>query len=164
MGLPVIRGLTRYASETLKAADETIKMSRAAGLSARTMQEMAHAANISGISTDALQKGLTRFNKMIGETKAGTGTMITLLRKMPDVMVDVERAAGGAADGMEGVEKSTGGVAGGMKGVESAASSAADGMKGLKDSTGGIASGMEGINAAAGGAAVGMKTVSVSLP
>ena len=105
-GVAVLRGITRYTAETLKAADETIKMSRAAGLSAKTMQEMAHAANISGISTDALQKGLTRFNKMIGETKAGTGTMITLLRKMPDVLVDVERTAAGAAGGMKTVSVS----------------------------------------------------------
>ena len=128
-GVAVVRGLTRYAAETLKAADETIKMSRAAGVSARTMQEMAHAANISGISTDALQKGLTRFNKTVGETKAGTGTLITLLRKMPDVMVDIEQSAGSVAGGMGEVGKSSVGVVSGMKDIEDAAGGAAGGMK-----------------------------------
>ena len=128
-GVAVVRGLTRYAAETLKAADETIKMSRAAGVSARTMQEMAHAANISGISTDALQKGLTRFNKTVGETKAGTGTLITLLRKMPDVMVDIEQSAGSVAGGMGEVGKSSVGVVSGMKDIEEASGGAAGGMK-----------------------------------
>lgn len=64
------------------------KQADAIGISTATLQRYRFAAQLSGISTEALDKGLKNFTKAIGEARVGTGTMITILRKANPALLE----------------------------------------------------------------------------
>ena len=75
---------TAFAYMTKKAldfADVIGKTSDAAGIHTDTLQELRYAAKLAGVSTDQLDKGMIKFGKTIGELRAGTGSLYTILQK-----------------------------------------------------------------------------------
>jgi len=75
-------GFAYLAKKSLDAADAIAKAADVIGVSTDTLQEFHHVADLSGVSTEALDKGLKQFGKTIGEAQAGTGTLTYLLNKM----------------------------------------------------------------------------------
>ena len=75
-----IRALKNFVTNTLDAADALAKTSRAIGLTTDTLQELRFAADLGGVSTEKLDASLLKFTKTIGETRAGTGALITFLK------------------------------------------------------------------------------------
>ena len=75
-----VRALTRFVTKAVDAADAIAKTSRAIGISTDKLQELRFAADISGISVETLDSALLGFSKRVGEARAGTGTLVTLLK------------------------------------------------------------------------------------
>ncbi|MEN8196334.1 MAG: hypothetical protein ABFS30_07435, partial [Pseudomonadota bacterium] len=76
--------LALMTKKSLDAADAIGKQAAAAGISAEKYQELAHAADLAGISQDTFGSGLGAFNKRLGELRAGTGSLNTILGKLGD--------------------------------------------------------------------------------
>lgn len=73
----VVAGVNKFA----EAGDEIAKTSRKIGLSAEALQELRFAADRSGVSSEAFTTALEKMNKNVGDLRAGTGTLTTLLNK-----------------------------------------------------------------------------------
>ncbi len=99
----VIRGLKRGAKAALRlgsrvaiasiiavafainrvanAADELAKRTRRLKFPIKEFQEWQFVAEQSGLSSQEFDKGIEKFTKSIGEARAGTGTLVTILKK-----------------------------------------------------------------------------------
>ena len=66
-------GLVAMAGRAALAADEIAKTSKAAGLSAETLQELRFAGERSGVALKQVDEGTRRLNRRIGLAAAGTG-------------------------------------------------------------------------------------------
>jgi hypothetical protein len=75
-----VRALSKFVTSALDAADSIAKTSRAIGITSDRLQELRFAADISGVSMEALDGALLGFSKRVGEARAGTGALVTLLR------------------------------------------------------------------------------------
>lgn len=73
--------IARGVSDFAKAGDEIAKTSRAIGMSAEALQELRFAADRSGVSNETFTKSLEKLNKNVGDLRAGTGMLTTLLNK-----------------------------------------------------------------------------------
>lgn len=72
-------GLGYLVSRSLSAADSIAKTADMIGISTDALQEYRYVAQMSGVATDALDSGLAAFSKRLGDLRAGTGTLNTLL-------------------------------------------------------------------------------------
>ena len=79
-GVLAVRSITRFVTKTVQAADAIAKTSRAIGISSDKLQELRFAAELSGVSVSTLDSAMLGFSKRVGEARAGTGTLVTLLR------------------------------------------------------------------------------------
>jgi len=75
-------GFALLSNRAIKAGDAIAKTSDRIGISTDTLQEYRHAADLAGVSTEQLDSGFEAFTKRLGEARAGTGTMTTLIQKM----------------------------------------------------------------------------------
>jgi len=73
--------------KSLETADAIGKAADAIGISTDTLQEYRHAARISGVETASLDKSIGQFAKRVGEARAGTGAMITYLKKFDEQLL-----------------------------------------------------------------------------
>lgn len=81
------RLIDRYA----EAKDELSKFSHQVGISGQTLQEWQFAAERAGVPTETMSKGVEKLARNIGDLKAGTGTLVTLLRKSnPELLKQLE--------------------------------------------------------------------------
>lgn len=80
----IVKGINDFA----KQGDEISKTARQIGLTAEALQELQFAAERQGISTEDFTKSMQKMNKNIGEAKAGTGSMITLLNKTNPALLE----------------------------------------------------------------------------
>ena len=64
-----------------KAGDEAAKTSRRIGMSAEAFQEFKFAADRAGVSGEDATKSLEKLNKNVGDLRAGTGALKTILDK-----------------------------------------------------------------------------------
>lgn len=67
-------GITALARPQFDAIDKTAKLADALGLSTEALVGFQHAADLSGVSQEALGKGLQRFEKTIADAGAGLST------------------------------------------------------------------------------------------
>ena len=81
LGIAGVAGITAIVRSSAKLGDRLAKQSKITGLSVEALQEYEFAAERSGVSTSEFNVGLLQFTKRLGEAKAGTGSMITLLKK-----------------------------------------------------------------------------------
>jgi len=63
------------------AGDELAKFSRRIGIGVEALQQWRFAAGLSGIETESFDKAIGKLAKGIGEARANTGTLVTLLKK-----------------------------------------------------------------------------------
>lgn len=82
-----------FTKMSLKTADEIGKVAKTAGVTTDTIQEMRHAASLSGIAFGDLDKGMQQFNKRVGELRAGTGALYTYLSKTDKALMSQVQSA-----------------------------------------------------------------------
>ena len=87
-------GLGLMIKKSLDAADAIGKTSDAAGIMTSTLQELRHAADLSGVSAGTLDKAMEKFGKTVGELRAGTGSLYTILNKNNKALLEQLQAAG----------------------------------------------------------------------
>ena len=71
----------RILSGTIKAGDDLATFSKRVGMTADAFAQLRFAAEQSDVEAEQFAKGMDYFNKAIGEAKAGTGALTTLLKK-----------------------------------------------------------------------------------
>jgi len=80
-GFVAFGAVKSFVTNSYAAADAIGKVAKTAGISTDTLQEMRHAASLNGVEFEQLDQGMQKFNKSIGELRAGTGTLYTYLQK-----------------------------------------------------------------------------------
>jgi len=75
-----VAAMGAFVKKSMETADAIGKAADAIGISTGTLQEYRHAARISGVATESLDKSIGQFTKRVGEARAGTGAMITFLK------------------------------------------------------------------------------------
>jgi hypothetical protein len=100
--------LSRMAKEAADAGDAIAKTSRNIGVTSEMLQEMRHAADLSGVSVSTLESSMTAFVKRLGEAKAGTGPLVSGLKGIDGELLkqiqssgNVEEALSHVADAMK---------------------------------------------------------------
>lgn len=86
-----VAGLARLVIGALEAGDEIQKMAKRTGLAAGELQELGHAARMSGVSMETFESGVTRLNRNLAEAAAGSQQAI---RTFADLGVSVRDAEG----------------------------------------------------------------------
>ncbi len=71
-----------------KKGDEIAKTSRQIGITVEALQELQFAAERQGISTEDFTKSMQKMNKNVGEARAGTGALTTLLNKTNPALLE----------------------------------------------------------------------------
>jgi hypothetical protein len=86
-------GLGLLIKSSIEAADAIAKTSDSIGISTSKLQEYRFAASQSGVSTEAFDKAMQGFAKRVGEAQAGTGSLITVLKKVdPSLLANIQNA------------------------------------------------------------------------
>ena len=93
-GVLAVRSITRFVTKTVQAADAIAKTSRAIGISSDKLQELRFAADLSGVSVATLDSAMLGFSKRVGEARAGTGTLFTILNKTDEALLANVQSAG----------------------------------------------------------------------
>ena len=93
-GALAVRALSRFVTKAVDAADSIAKTSRAIGITSDKLQELRFAADISGISMATLDSAMLGFSKRVGEARAGTGTLFTILNKTDQALLANVQSAG----------------------------------------------------------------------
>lgn len=89
-------GLGALVKTSLNAADKIGKVSDAIGITTDSLQEYRYAADLSGVSTQALDKSILGFSKRLGEAKAGSGSLAEYLKKANSELLAQVQASGSA--------------------------------------------------------------------
>ena len=74
--------------KAIDAADSIAKSADAIGISTDMLQELTFAADLAGISQDTLTSALKAFTKRVGEARSDTGTLVTILKKMDEELLN----------------------------------------------------------------------------
>lgn len=74
-------GLYRITKSTIKVGDDLATVAKRVGLSVDAFAQLRFAAMQSDVEMEQFTKGMDYFNKTLGESKAGTGALTTLLKK-----------------------------------------------------------------------------------
>ena len=82
-----------FTKSSIDAASSINDVSKAAGISTDTLQEMRHAASLSGISFDELDGGMQKFSKSLGDLKAGSGALYSYLKKTDEALLAQVKSA-----------------------------------------------------------------------
>lgn len=98
-GLAGAAGLVSLTKNSMKAIDETAKLSDELQISTERLVGFQHAAAITGISSETLNKGLQRFTRNIGEAKKGYGEGATAIKRMGVSLSELSKLNG--ADAIE---------------------------------------------------------------
>lgn len=85
-------GVLKLAKSHAVAADNMGKLVRRSGLTLRAYQEIRHAANLAGVAQDQFDKAVVKFTRNIGDAKAGTGGLTTLLKKVSPALLEQLKA------------------------------------------------------------------------
>lgn len=80
--------LLKNANDVAKRGDQFAKTARTIGITAEQLQELNFVAERSGVSQQTMGVALQKLNKNIGDVRAGTGTMTTLLRKQNPALLE----------------------------------------------------------------------------
>jgi len=87
IGVAGAAAMGAMVKKSLDTADAIGKAADSIGISTDALQEYRHAARISGVETASLDKSIQQFAKRVGEAKAGTGAMITYLKKFDEQLL-----------------------------------------------------------------------------
>jgi hypothetical protein len=93
-------GIYRLATSAATAGDTIAKTAKQAGISAQAFAELRHAADLSGVTNEEFAKGVVYFNRTLGDAKAGTGALTTILNKMSPALLESLKAADGSEEAL----------------------------------------------------------------
>jgi len=130
LGVVATGAVVAFAKKSIDAASAINDVAKAASVSTDTLQEMRHAASLSGISFDELDGSLQRFNKSIGEARAGSGSLYSYLKKVDQGLLDQVRSANSTDDALNLIFKAMKNVS--NESERAALASAAFGRSGTK--------------------------------
>jgi len=130
LGVVATGAAVAFAKKSIDAASAINDVAKAASVSTDTLQEMRHAASLSGISFDELDGSLQRFNKSIGEARAGSGSLYSYLKKTDQALLDQVRSANSTDDALNLIFKAMKNVA--NESDRAALAAAAFGRSGVK--------------------------------
>ena len=80
-GAAMVTGMIYVIKKNLEYADTIAKTADKVGITTEALQRYRYIADRSGVATDKLDKAFAKFTVGIGDLKAGTGTLYTLLNK-----------------------------------------------------------------------------------
>lgn len=101
IGTAAAAGLAVLAKRAIDAADKIAKTADSIGISTDALQEYRVAADLSNVSTEALDGAFQAFTKRIGELRAGTGTLLEFLKKMDPAFAGLVRRAGSTEQALD---------------------------------------------------------------
>jgi len=130
LGVVATGAVVAFAKKSIDAASAINDVAKAASVSTDTLQEMRHAASLSGISFDELDGSLQRFNKSIGEARAGSGSLYSYLKKVDQGLLDQVRSANSTDDALNLIFKAMKNVS--NESERAALAAAAFGRSGVK--------------------------------
>ena len=81
MALVTSAGFVAMGKRALDTADKIGKFSDRAGISTKSLQEMHHAFDLAGVSTEAVDQSLITFGKRLGKARDGIGALTGGLKK-----------------------------------------------------------------------------------
>lgn len=97
LGFGIWKVTKSYATE----ADEIGKFARQVGVGVEAIQELDFASKRAGVGPGVLRKSIEKFNKTVGEAKAGTGTLITGLGKADPAFLTVLKSANSTGEALD---------------------------------------------------------------
>lgn len=80
-GALAVRQFTSFTRAALDSADAIAKQADRVGVSTKNLQELRLAAQLTGVDVEKLDQGIGAFTKRLGELRAGSGALATLLNK-----------------------------------------------------------------------------------
>lgn len=83
-----VAGLLFVVNRSIDAAEQIGKVADSVGISTAALQEYRYAADIVGVEQGKLDKAFLGFAKRLGETRLGTGEMITILNKLDPALLE----------------------------------------------------------------------------
>ena len=83
------------------AADNLAKTSRRLDFPIEELQEWGFVASQSGVDTKTYESSLGAFTKRLGEARAGSGALVTFLKKTDTALLDQVTSAGSSAEAFE---------------------------------------------------------------
>ncbi len=104
VGVAAIAGIgaTLFAVKKLaETGDDVAKLTKRLGFNTDAFQEYEHAAAISGIATESYRKAVAKLAKGVGELKAGSGEMVTILGQVAPKLKSQLLATADVADAFE---------------------------------------------------------------
>jgi hypothetical protein len=90
-----VGGLALVVDKALNLGDEVAKMSARVGIGAEALQELQHAARLSGVGMEDLETGLRNLNRRLAEAAGGNQAALNLFR---DLGISVRDSSGGIRD------------------------------------------------------------------
>lgn len=87
-GALAVRQFGQFAKAAIDSADAIAKQADRIGISTRALQEYRTVAGLAGVETSRLDQGLGAFVKRLGELRAGTGALATILNKSNEALRD----------------------------------------------------------------------------
>lgn len=96
-----LAGVFALAKSTSDYGDRLAKVASSIGISVENLQELRFAAERSGISADVLDKSMQKYSKTLGEAKAGTGALFTILNKVSPAFLKQIQMAKDADEGFD---------------------------------------------------------------
>jgi len=88
-GLGVVGGINAVTN-AISDLDDTAKSAKAVGVTAQSLQELQFSAQLAGVETSELQRGLERMNRAVGEAAQGGERMGELFRTLGIEIRDAE--------------------------------------------------------------------------
>ncbi len=99
-GAAAVGGVATLAHTHARAADDLAKSARRAGITAQAYAELRHAADLAGVSGGDFGKAIEKATRSVGEAKAGTGALYTLLRKTSPAFLRQVQATESSTDAL----------------------------------------------------------------
>jgi hypothetical protein len=98
-GAFAVRQFAKFAQAAIDTGDAIEKQSKQLQISTAAFQRFSIEGELAGVTTEKLGSGLGAFTKRVGELRAGTGTLITILDKSNKALKNQLLAAGSTEEG-----------------------------------------------------------------
>ena len=89
-----IRQFVQFTQAALDTADAVAKAADSIGLSTDALQEYQVAAGLSGVATEKFDAAMQKFTRSVGDARAGTGTLVTMLKDSDAAFLEQIKTAG----------------------------------------------------------------------
>ncbi|MEQ8226794.1 MAG: hypothetical protein RIA64_01820 [Rhodospirillales bacterium] len=100
-GVLAVRQFTQFTKSAIETGDALAKQSRQLGIAASELQRYRIEGDLAGVATEKLESGIGAFVKRVGELRAGTGTLVTILDKSNVALKEQLLAAKDTGEGID---------------------------------------------------------------